>query len=1365
MHWFNGTSQSSDHQSNDIPPVQQNEVDLIVHNFKENFILPLTQYIESGEGQDKIKELHAISIYSEWKELPNFLFRIMFFPVCPHSEGGTSLSQFKISAYVEAKRKGDWPENWVCYGTRFCIFVVNHKELSSTIFKKDSFNFSKTETDRGWQGILSHLQVLENGFLNEAGDLVIRAGVYPVGAEVDRSSRDSSYNCREATGFVGLQNHGATCYMNALLQSLYSITKFRKAVYKLSFRPDEMIGTKSYEIIKRLESNTYNNAANSKNNKRKSNYSHEYEDSAHSNMDIDEDLDEKDCCTLLFEEEEEKRKVPCVGLALQNLFYNLKYAEDSPPCKELMKSFGWDSSDMFTQQDSHELLKLLLDKMEEQMKGTPVEGSVKNIFEGEMETYIECIDIEFKSSRKETFEDIQLDVQGCDNIYDSLKKLTEPELLSGDNMYEAKGHGKQRANKGIRFLKFPPVCLFLLKRFTFDLQRMDTVKLNSRFEFYKTIDLSTFCPNAGEYVLQAVSVHHGSINSGHYYAFTASDKGEWFRFDDEIVSKVSEYAVIGDNFGGEEPDCQNYFTSENNPYKSYRRPKAYNAYILIYVLKSAVDEILGDCDPIKENFQMIERCKYQEKVSETRARIKERLNKFIKIRVFERGDFENCRFLDQPFMEWTAGKILTFDKNTPTTDALLSIAQNLNQNLSSDKRLLSNFHIMGLNRQVNRFYCLSDIKTRAKITTDTLQELAELICKEFFQVYDPTLYILFVPRTLPNVLPEAHSLFVIKYFDIFSSEHSDENLICIDLVYLSPERRISQISKSVLERLIKLMESGMIASYRVGDLKRCVNHIERGVELNDEDSSIERIMQEESLHLCWYLELANNYETLAPQKVLGDQQLSNGDILICNFRPTEEMMKEMNEKENKFGLKEDFEATQPTLTASSKINPIFFFSQKYLDSINLNFRDVCVYASEFGDMREKWQSSSIREKIVSENIFNFPIYDFPSFIDCKLNKVRVKFKLYFPLESLATWVNCSNASVTDFSPVQKMGEATPEDRMNDCVVKTMDIEVDLRTPCKHVLRYVCWSMDVDPSHVLVYGSPPHLSESIGAYSFSIDDFCHRDHSLGYVQKPLSELFSKLGTIVDTRSGSDYDYDGNSSNDELAENKYGENLICISVLPEPYLEWNKKVDGDVLNFVGQIFNEKVEIVASVMGKISANSNVRDLCNIINSSFQMYTSKKFILIDCLNSVFDIVDPETQLVELPQYKNASVRNLFAAPLRFSPDWTSEEYKLIERRDCLPLTVIHQTPDHEYFGHPFQILVSPNWTLGEIKSAIKGKIDIQKKEWDRWTFYQLVDGHTRTWKSNDDKLDWEANDIKLLAEHPKPYEKSRNYGVMKIS
>lgn len=48
-----------------------------------------------------------------------------------------------------------------------------------------------------------------------------------------------NYDSKSMTGFVGLKNQGATCYMNSLLQSLFFTNFFRKAVFEIPTDEDE----------------------------------------------------------------------------------------------------------------------------------------------------------------------------------------------------------------------------------------------------------------------------------------------------------------------------------------------------------------------------------------------------------------------------------------------------------------------------------------------------------------------------------------------------------------------------------------------------------------------------------------------------------------------------------------------------------------------------------------------------------------------------------------------------------------------------------------------------------------------------------------------------------------------------------------------------------------------------------------------------------------------------------------------------------------------------------------------------------------------------------------------------------------------
>lgn len=218
----------------------------------------------------------------------------------------------------------------------------------------------------------------------------------------------TSYDSKKETGFVGLRNQGATCYLNSLIQSLYVTNSFRRAVFQI---PTE-----------------------------------------------DEDLSNS-------------------ALALQRLFYQLQNAKDAIDTNELTKSFGWDAKQIFAQQDVQELSRKLMESLEEKMKGTKAENALANMFVGKMKTYIECINVQYESSRIEDFWDIQLNVRGLTDLEASFRDYVAVETLEGENKYFAEGHGLQDARKGVIFESFPAVLHLHLKRFEYDVMKDDMMKV------------------------------------------------------------------------------------------------------------------------------------------------------------------------------------------------------------------------------------------------------------------------------------------------------------------------------------------------------------------------------------------------------------------------------------------------------------------------------------------------------------------------------------------------------------------------------------------------------------------------------------------------------------------------------------------------------------------------------------------------------------------------------------------------------------------------------------------------------------------------------------------------------------------------
>lgn len=391
----------------------------------------------------------------------------------------------------------------------------------------------------------------------------------------------ASYDSRKETGFIGLMNQGATCYMNSLLQTLYLISYFRKAVYKMP-------------------------------------------------------IDENDAPT------------DSVPLALMRVFYRLQYDQKGPvDTKELTKSFGWDTIDSFLQHDVQELARVLTDNLENKMDKTDQKDVMKELFEGKCKNYIKCINVDFESSRTETFYDLQLNVKGCKDVYESFDQYIEEETLEGENQYHAEGYGMQDAKKGTIFMKFPNVLMLHLKRFEYDFLRDLMYKINDRYEFPAELDLTKYLSNDSEqkdqdntYILFSVLVHSGDVSGGHYYNFTRPypDQNRWFKFEDEKVYEVDQSLALEDNYGGEGRKSKRFWVQPtgNSIYKKFT-----NAYMLLYIRKSKIYDMLSPVSDDDVPSHLRERFQRDEEERERKRREKQEALKFCTVKVVTNESLKN----------------------------------------------------------------------------------------------------------------------------------------------------------------------------------------------------------------------------------------------------------------------------------------------------------------------------------------------------------------------------------------------------------------------------------------------------------------------------------------------------------------------------------------------------------------------------------------------------------------------------------------------------------------------------------------------------------------------------------------------------
>ncbi|KAJ9540444.1 hypothetical protein OSB04_026950 [Centaurea solstitialis] len=477
-------------------------------------------------------------LYSDVFEVAGYKWRVLIFPK------GNNVDH--LSMYLDVADSSSLPYGWSRYA-QFSLAVVNQIHNKFTVKKDTQHQFHARESDWGFTSFMALSDLYDPG----RGFLVNDKCVIEADVTVRKVTDYWTYDSKKETGYVGLKNQGATCYMNSLLQTLYHIPYFRKAVYHMPTTENDMPSGS-------------------------------------------------------------------IPLALQSLFYKLQYNDTSVATKELTKSFGWDTYDSFMQHDVQELNRVLCEKLEDKMKGTVVEGTIQHLFEGHNMNYIECINVDFRSTRKESFYDLQLDVKGCRDVYASFDKYVEVERLEGDNQYHAEGHGLQDAKKGVLFIDFPPVLQLQLKRFEYDFTRDTMVKINDRYEFPLELDLDRengkyLSPDANKSVrnlytlhrptplcllppllLDSVLVHSGGVHGGHYYAFirpTLSD--QWFKFDDERVTKEDLKKALEEQYGGEE---EQQLPQTNPGYNNapFKFTKYSNAYMLVYIRESDKENMICD---------------------------------------------------------------------------------------------------------------------------------------------------------------------------------------------------------------------------------------------------------------------------------------------------------------------------------------------------------------------------------------------------------------------------------------------------------------------------------------------------------------------------------------------------------------------------------------------------------------------------------------------------------------------------------------------------------------------------------------------------------------------------------------------------
>lgn len=178
-------------------------------------------------------------------------------------------------------------------------------------------------------------------------------------------------------------------------------------------------------------------------------------------------------------------------------------------------------------------------------------------FSGQLESSVACGSCGAVTRTVDPLIDLSLEINHLNSnpsLYDCLDQFTHNEAL--DVKYKCQSCRKEsKAHRSLRIKKIPPVLSIQLKRFKHNFANDTASKIDTKVEAPLFLNLTKYASDYGTdaidtnkvYELFAIVNHVGLVNTGHYIALVKNSTGQWFKFDDSVISLISHEEVQATN--------------------------------------------------------------------------------------------------------------------------------------------------------------------------------------------------------------------------------------------------------------------------------------------------------------------------------------------------------------------------------------------------------------------------------------------------------------------------------------------------------------------------------------------------------------------------------------------------------------------------------------------------------------------------------------------------------------------------------------------------------------------------------------------------------------------------------------------------